>query len=129
MTTVRQWDIVQFRIRPQDVPWLEHVLPVNPDARWFSVFTQEQHEQMRHRLANLLPLSSEMNRGLSNKPYFEKRSRFKEDSMFKSTRQFADAVEEWTPEALSIRSQELSLWAVKRWPHERPGSSVRDEVS
>lgn len=31
---------------PANVPWLEHVLPVNPDAKWFEIFTVEQHEKM-----------------------------------------------------------------------------------
>lgn len=112
--------------RPSNVPWLEHVLPVNPDERWFKVFTKEQHEQMRHRLANLLPLSSEMNRGVSNKPYAEKRPRFREDSMFKSARQFAESIDDWTPERLLMRSQVLARWAMERWPHERPSAGVRD---
>jgi hypothetical protein len=113
---------------PANVPWLEHVLPVNPDAKWFEIFTVEQHEKMKHRLANLLPLSSEMNRSLSNKPYLDKRSRFKEDSMFKSTRQFADGVPEWTPQELVARSDSLANWALSRWPHERPGSRVRETL-
>jgi hypothetical protein len=112
---------------PQDVPWLEHVLPQNPDPAWYEAFSKAEHEAMKDRLANLLPLSDEMNRGISNKPYSVKRTRFKEDSMFKSARQFAESIEEWTPEKLEERSAILASWALSRWPHERPTSGIREE--
>lgn len=105
---------------PAIVPWIEHVLPSNPDPAWFEVFSQEQHANMKDLLANLLPLTSEMNSSLSNKPYAEKRVRFREDAAFKSARQFGENVADWTPEALGVRAKELGEWAVSRWPHERP---------
>lgn len=101
------------------VPWLEHVLPTNPDAAWFDLFTTEQHAAMKDRLANLLPLSSEMNISLSNKPYSAKRTRYAEDSVFKSTRSFADTTTDWTPANLVSRGDELAVWALCRWPHVR----------
>ncbi len=111
---------------PKDVPWLEHVLPQNPDVAWYQVFTKVEHEAMKDRLANLLPLSGEMNRGLSNKPYSVKQRRFREDSMFKSARQFAENINEWTPKTLEERAAMLAAWALARWPHQRPGGSVRE---
>jgi hypothetical protein len=112
---------------PKEVPWLEHVLPQNPDVAWYDLFTRAEHEALKDRLANLLPLSGEMNRGLSNKPYSVKQPRFREDSMFKSARQFAESIDEWTPDALESRSVILASWALSRWPHERPGIGIRDE--
>ena len=112
---------------PRDIPWLEHILPVKPDEGWFDDFSREDHLAMRHRLANLLPLSSEMNRGLSNKVYSLKREKYREDSMFKSSRQFATQIDRWTPEALGERSETIASWSIKRWPHERPGGRVRDD--
>lgn len=100
-------------------PWIEHVLPTKPDPAWFKVFSEEQHMALKDRLANLLPLSSEMNVSLSNKPYEKKRTRYGEDSMFKSTRKFAEEMEEWTPLALESRGKDLSEWAAKRWPDEK----------
>lgn len=103
--------------QPSEVPWVEHILPEHPDNEWFNVFTREEHEQVKDRLANLLPLSSEMNRGLGNKPYATKRQRYRDDSGFKATRKFADEVEAWTPVELKVRAQGLSEWALKRWPY------------
>jgi hypothetical protein len=105
---------------PGIASWLEHVLPDNPESSWFDIFTKESHAQAKDRLANLLPLSAQMNMALSNKPYAQKRSVYQEDSGFKSTRQFAETYEEWTPKKLEERSSILKEWAIKRWPHERP---------
>lgn len=102
---------------PSNVPWIEHVLPQKPDKKWFKVFSKDDHVELVDRLANLLPLSSEMNQTLSNKPYNIKRKRFREDSMFKSTRQFAEQYATWTPDDLRDRGIILANWAAERWPH------------
>lgn len=117
---VREYDRSQ-KGDPGPSPWIEHVLPETPDAAWFvNCFTREQHVAVKDRLANLLPLSAQMNIQLSNKPYVEKRSVFQTDSAFKSTRQFAEAYSEWTPATLEHRADLLAKWAVERWPHDRP---------
>lgn len=100
---------------PQNIPWIEHVLPQNPESDWFKVFTPEQHAKSRDLLANLIPLSKEMNKEVSNKIYKTKRAKFLDDSMFKSARQFAQTYDEWNPKNLLRRGEELSEWAVKRW--------------
>ena len=56
-----------------------------------------------------------MNTSLANKPYADKRERYREDSMFKSARAFANKFAEWTPDRIDKRSEELAAWAVKRW--------------
>lgn len=102
---------------PGGAPWIEHVLPENPDPEWFSVFSVDEHKVMRHRLANLLPLSREMNQGLGNKPYHEKRPVYRNDSAFKAARKFAEDYSDWTPRLLHDRSVEMSEWAVQHWPY------------
>lgn len=104
---------------PMDIPWIEHVLPSNPDPRWYEIFSREQHGTLKDRIANLIPLSSEMNRSLSNKPYIEKRNSYAKESMFVSARRFAEEVTEWTPEALADRGKKIASWAVSRWPDNR----------
>lgn len=101
---------------PLIVSWIEHVLPTKPDSEWFKHFSEDEHSTLKDRLANLLPLSSEMNRALSNKPYAEKRPTYLADSAFKSTRLFAEKVEQWTPSSIELRGKELAAWAVSRWP-------------
>jgi hypothetical protein len=105
---------------PNSVPWIEHVLPTNPRDEWFQTFSPDEHLLYRDRLANLLPLSSEMNIGLSNSPYYNKRRKFLEDSMFKSARKFGELFEDWTPQTLQERGRSLAEWAIVRWPHNRP---------
>ncbi|MGN6482468.1 DUF262 domain-containing protein [Luteibacter sp.] len=96
--------------------WIEHVLPVSPSADWNEHFSQDDHAATHDLLANLLLLSKEMNRDLSNAGYGTKRPVFAEDSVFKATRKFAEGHLEWTPENLRRRSETLANWAVSRWP-------------
>ena len=100
---------------PSEVPWIEHVLPETMSEPWKEVFSAEQHEQMKHRLANLIPLSQQLNQGLGNDRYEKKRKAYIDDSMFKAAREFAKEYVSWTPKELDQRSSEMSNWAVERW--------------
>jgi hypothetical protein len=100
---------------PHNIPWIEHVLPQEPEEGWWEAFTREQHEQMKDRLSNLIPLSSQMNQSLKNGRYEKKRKRYSEDSMFKSARLLAKHYSEWTPTELTSRADELGNWAIGRW--------------
>ena len=95
--------------------WIEHVLPQQPDGGW-NAFSDEDRRQLTDRLANLLPLSSEMNRSLSNSGYSVKRQRYESDSRFKMARQFANEYEDWTPTELHARADRLVELATARWP-------------
>jgi uncharacterized protein with ParB-like and HNH nuclease domain len=101
--------------QPKDIPWIEHVLPESPAKQWFKLFSKEQHLKYKDVLANLIPLSQQMNISLSNKPYADKRDKYKRDSMFKSARDFADKYNDWTPEKLEKRALDMATWAVNRW--------------
>lgn len=116
---VGEYDRALLGDRVSIQPWIEHVLPTNPSSEWFSIFSKEQHAALKDRLANLLPLSAEMNRSLSNKLYETKKPVYEADSAFKSTREFAKQYSEWTPQLLEERSSALATWAVARWPHQR----------
>jgi uncharacterized protein with ParB-like and HNH nuclease domain len=103
--------------QPLNIPWTEHILPVNPAHQWFrGIFTKAQHLAQKDLLANLIPLSQEMNASVSNKPYPIKRERYKNDSMFKSARALAETYADWTPERITKRGKDLAAWAVSRWP-------------
>jgi len=109
------------RVTGGDVPddpnmWIEHVLPQNPGGGW-EAFSDTERSEMRDLLANLLPLSKEMNQDLGRDPYSVKRPRYLDDSIFKMTREFAASYEEWTPEALRSRSDVLAATFLQRWPH------------
>jgi len=112
-----QWNRSLGGDQPGIKPWIEHVLPDTPAAGWFEVFTPEQHEKMRNLLANLLPLSQEMNQSLGNSLYQEKRPVYCEDSGFKAARKFGEKYSDWTPTNLEDRAEEIASWAVERWPY------------
>jgi hypothetical protein len=60
-----------------------------------------------------------MNAALGNRPFAQKKRSYLEDSMFKSSRQFARNVQKWTPKELHARGAALAEWALRRWPHAR----------
>ncbi len=101
---------------PNVDPWVEHVLPATMSDPWKKIFSEAQHDALKDRLANLLPLSKPMNQGLGNGPYSDKRAAYLEDSYFKAAREFAKENGEWTPGALESRAEMLAEWVVKRWP-------------
>ena len=69
---------------------------------------------MENLLANLLPLSKEMNQTLSNGVYAGKRSAYEADSGFKAAGEFAKEYVDWTPTELAVRSEILAKWAINR---------------
>src|SRR5262249_39812329 len=58
--------------KPLNDPWIEHVLPDTPSEDWFDSFSKQQHLDTKDLLANLIPLTQEMNTGLGNKSYSSK---------------------------------------------------------
>jgi len=103
--------------QPNSVPWIEHVLPDTMSVDWKKDFTAKMHEELKDTVANLLPLTAKMNMELSNKGYEHKRPKFKSDSIFKSTRQFAETYENWTPREIKERAKIIAKWAVERWQY------------
>jgi len=103
--------------QPNIKPWIEHVLPENPEKEWFKYFSKEQHKQMKDLIANLIPLSQQMNRDVLNKQYSIKKKVYEDDSAFKSARQFAQEYPKWDPSSLKDRASKLADWAVQRWPY------------
>ena len=102
---------------PDQMPWIEHVLPQKPAPEWDEYFTRsEQHTECRV-LANLIPLSSKMNRKLSNKSYHVKKVVYEDDSMFKTARDFAKRFNVWNPQSVRERGDSLVELAIARWPH------------
>ena len=98
------------------IPWTEHVLPSTLSPDWERDYTLDQHASLKDTLANLLPLTAEMNMSLSNNSYVVKRKVFENDSIFKSTREFAKTYDSWKPNDLEKRANLLAAWGVIRWP-------------
>lgn len=102
---------------PKSEPWIEHVLPEKPVDDWFKKFSKQEHAELKDLLANLIPLTSEMNSSIKNREYSFKQERYLKDSMFKSARVFAEHYADWTPDSLRARGEKLAEWSIKRWPH------------
>jgi hypothetical protein len=83
---------------------------------WEKILTPKQQEDMKDRLANLIPLSQQMNQGLGNAGYSKKRQKYEDDAMFKAAREFAKQYITWSPNELEARAILLADWLVKRWP-------------
>ena len=91
---------------------VEHVLPQTPttDSTWRTWFTDEQHRYWVHRLANLTLLARRKNSQASNYDFDIKKQRYFTTkngvSPFVLTTQVL-AEQQWTPDLLSHRQQEL----------------------
>lgn len=94
--------------------WIEHVLPQS--AKEWRSFSATEHARDKDLLANLIPLSIQMNQQLQNSPYDIKRPYYLDDSAFKSAREFAKSHSDWTPQGLSDRSKMMDELARSRWP-------------
>ena len=95
--------------------WVEHVLPKTFHERNWSQFSRREHESLTNLAGNLIPLSQAMNQDLGQAEYARKAEVYRNDSMFKSAREFAHDHEIWSPENLKKRNADLASWAVARW--------------
>lgn len=111
---LNQWDTSLGGDKPPVETWIEHVLP-EEHKEWKDKFDNAQHASMKDLLANLILLSAEMNRELSNGPYTAKRKKYSEDSGYKSARKFAEEYADWSPAQLKSRTAKLADWAVSHW--------------
>ncbi|MFL2872546.1 MAG: DUF262 domain-containing protein [Pseudohongiellaceae bacterium] len=102
---------------PDTMPWIEHVLPTTMSPAWQKDFNKDQHDDLKDTLANLIPLTKEMNIKVGNKGYKEKMKVYEKDSSFKSAREFAKNNTMWTPVDIQSRAVELGDWAVKHWKY------------
>jgi hypothetical protein len=116
---LRQYDNSLGGDAPKDIAWIEHILPQTMSDPWRKSYSDEQHKKYVNILANLIPLSSEMNSSLRNSDYATKAARYASDSMFKSARELAKSYKEWTPASIDARANHLAEWAVGRWKRDR----------
>lgn len=108
------WEIVA---RKDDT--IEHVLPQAWDTGgyWAARFSPEEHERWLHDIGNLTLTYD--NSALGNKPFPEKKGISELSCCYASSKLFIEQAlvrnEDWTPEAIEARRQEILAWAVRRW--------------
>lgn len=90
---------------------VEHVLPQNPNenSRWCQDFTEEERQQFTHKLGNLTLINMRKNTALSNLDFQEKKKRYLEKRLevFPGCRLFIDQQENWTPDVIRNRHEEM----------------------
>lgn len=100
---------------PENDYWIEHVMPQTLNKEWKEVITNEEHQNVVHTWGNLIPLTAEMNRGVSQSEFKLKREEFKKHSVFASARNLASDYNTWDKEQILNRSKIIADWAINRW--------------
>jgi hypothetical protein len=91
---------------------LEHVLPINPGAKWD--VTPDVAEAYYKRLGNMVLLLAKENTKIGNDSFDDKRSAFKQ-SPFVLTNDVGKS-RKWGPDQIAKRQAELAELAPKVWP-------------
>ena len=91
---------------------IEHILPESPSDDWRQQFTDAQIDEMVYRLGNLTPLEPHLNRQVGNEFYPSKCIAYQK-SVYTLTQNIL--AEEWTPNSLARRQNELAKRAVHIW--------------
>ncbi len=112
---LKQYDKSLGGDRHDSAFWIEHVYPQNPEEGEWTEF--EGHEVLLHQVGNLVLLSEEMNRDISNLPYSEKKSKIHDMSIFRSARVLVNDHKKWTPKEVTARSKVIAEWAVDSWKY------------
>lgn len=98
---------------------IEHVLPQNIEnvPEWKHHFDAETHRHYRHDLGNLT--LTQYNASLSNKPFHEKKGNILNPPSYAASPLFQELEltqhEDWTPEVIDERREQLLQWARDRW--------------
>ena len=92
---------------------IEHVLPKSPEAGW-DAFNERDFETFVHRLANMVLLEKKPNQDIGNMCYADKRP-ILQKSTVPLTQKLAANYDDWTPEQLSARQQQLARIATSVW--------------
>lgn len=94
---------------------VEHVLPMNPSAIWEDSFPREHWERYIDRIGNLTLLEPALNRKIGNLDFLAKRDAYGRSAYRLSLDLANSAGDEWTPEKLQARQQQLARRAVHLW--------------
>ena len=96
---------------------IDHVCPQDRTGEWLAMFTDEQHGNLLHTWANLVPLSKADNSSKGTSSWGVARRIYMNENMFKTTTDLAQKYDVWDAQAIGDRASELSDWARERWPH------------
>lgn len=94
---------------------LDHIIPQVLTSDWAHVVSNDDHDKLVHTWGNLVPLSGSANSQKGQQSWATVREFFRTETIFKSTKRIAFQNEQWNIDALRSRSDELALWALRRW--------------
>lgn len=114
---IKEYDINLKKDVPSDKPEIEHILPQKLTNEWRMLFSNEVHQKLKDTWANLIPVSSPLNKSVRQKGFTTKRKIYKNDSMYASPRQLATQFKIWNVASLNKRARQLQIWCIKRWPY------------
>lgn len=92
---------------------LEHVLPQNPSPAWGQI-EDEVADAFFNRIGNLALMKQKINSDIGNAGFDAKKGALT-NSQFELTKKIADN-DNWMPENIEIRQNELATLAIKAWP-------------
>lgn len=101
-------------------PSIEHILPqeIRGCPEWEGEWSREAHEEALHTLANLVPMSGELNSSMQNAPYIQKARRYQGESMYLTPRRVvSEFPNRWSPAELEQRANSLASIVVERWKY------------
>lgn len=103
----------------RDLPEMtvDHILPQDYSGEWAMRFTALEHKELVNTWANLVPLSQPANSSKSNRDWSAVRDHLRVETVFSTTKRIYTDYEDWTPESVLNRSEELKKWALNRWPY------------
>ena len=114
---IREYDMSLGKDVPSDKPEIEHILPQRLTPEWKVDFSQDQHNKLKDTWANLIPVSSPLNKHVRQKKFEIKQQTYKTDSMYATPRHVAQTYKTWNPTSISKRAAELQKWSLERWPY------------
>lgn len=89
---------------------IEHILPQNPDenSQWQRDFTEDEIEDLKHNLGNLILINGKKNTSLGNLDFILKKERYlkKRIDIFPSGKVFLQETE-WKPQSIKDRQKEM----------------------
>ncbi|PGF15638.1 hypothetical protein CP556_05555 [Natrinema sp. CBA1119] len=91
---------------------IEHIAPQNPDVAEARL---ENHNENRHRLANLAFLWPQDNKTVGNDTYERKYNKIYKDSKIAILEHLSDPADGWDLGALNQREDELVKFVLERW--------------
>jgi hypothetical protein len=95
---------------------VDHVMPQKLTPGWAVKISLTDHEKWVDTWANLVPLTLAANASKGQKDWSESKSVLEANSIYKTTNNLYHRYGDWTVVEIQNRAEELSNWAITRWP-------------